>query len=332
MQPQAQTQPQTTADAALFVRTLAEGQTLRHDAGSVVVLGDVPRGCKVEAPSGDVVVLGRVDGDVRGATARPDAMVVACLGFGPSATVALGDALWSAGSGGPREQQQQMQMQGRVMAVLEAGAPGARIVLRPLPGGIPGIPGGEAAGAGGGEGGGGGAVAKAFASQLAPAAALALGVALAAAPSAVLGGLVGAGGAEGVVGALLETAVFGYVLLKGAGLLSEGSELLLEIVDPGIIGGVLLPCLGALPDALIVLSAGLKAATAEAAQEQLAVGMGTLAGSTVLLLSLGWGLSVILGRCDISAATGRAVDKRLTRGFDLNKTGVTAEVRRPGGE
>ena len=41
---------------------------------------------------------------------------------------------------------------------------------------------------------------------------------------------------------------------------------------------------------------------------------GTLAGSTVLLLSLAWGASVILGRCDISDTTGRAVDKTLTRG------------------
>ena len=31
-----------------------------------------------------------------------------------------------------------------------------------------------------------------------------------------------------------------------------------QVLDPGIIGGVLLPCLGALPDALIVLNSGLK--------------------------------------------------------------------------
>lgn len=53
---------------------------------------------------------------------------------------------------------------------------------------------------------------------------------------------------------------------------------------------------------------------------------GTLAGSTVLLLSLGWGASVILGRCDLSESSGRAIDKKLTRGFDLDRTGVTTEV------
>jgi len=40
-----------------------------------------------------------------------------------------------------------------------------------------------------------------------------------------------------LAGAAVETAVYGYVLLQGAGLLADGSELLLEVVEPGIIGG-----------------------------------------------------------------------------------------------
>lgn len=51
---------------------------------------------------------------------------------------------------------------------------------------------------------------------------------------------------------------------------------------------------------------------------------GTLAGSTILLLSLAWGCSVILGRCDINAR-GLAQDKTLTRGWDLFNTGVTVD-------
>ena len=65
-----------------------------------------------------------------------------------------------------------------------------------------------------------------------------------------------------------------FLAIQGALLLSDGSELLLEIVDPGIIGGVALPVLGALPDSLIVLTSGLGAASRESAQEQLAVGIG----------------------------------------------------------
>lgn len=39
----------------------------------------------------------------------------------------------------------------------------------------------------------------------------------------------------------------GLFLLKGANLISDGSELLLAVMDPGLIGGLLLPILGALP-------------------------------------------------------------------------------------
>jgi hypothetical protein len=74
------------------------------------------------------------------------------------------------------------------------------------------------------------------------------------------------------------------VSLQGAGLLAEGSELLLEIVNPGIIGGVVLPVLGALPDALIILSS-LSVSQAEA-QEAIAVGVGAWRSDCALLCSL----------------------------------------------
>lgn len=51
---------------------------------------------------------------------------------------------------------------------------------------------------------------------------------------------------------------------------------------------------------------------------------GTLAGSTVLLLSLVWGCSLVLGRCDINAR-GVAQDKTLTRRWDWLTTGVTVD-------
>jgi hypothetical protein len=47
---------------------------------------------------------------------------------------------------------------------------------------------------------------------------------------------------------------------------------------------------------------------------------GTLAGSSVLLLSLAWGFSVLLGRCDLNEQ-GVAIDKKHTRGWDLTRTG-----------
>lgn len=71
---------------------------------------------------------------------------------------------------------------------------------------------------------------------------------------------------------MLPSTILLAPLLQGAGLLSDGSELLLEVLNPGIIGGVVLPVLGALPDSLIILTA-LSASAAEA-QEQVAVGIG----------------------------------------------------------
>ncbi len=42
------------------------------------------------------------------------------------------------------------------------------------------------------------------------------------------------------------------------------------------------------------------------------MGIGTLAGSTIMLLSIAWGGSLIVGRCDIGP-NGIAKDRTLTR-------------------
>ena len=53
----------------------------------------------------------------------------------------------------------------------------------------------------------------------------------------------------------------------------------------------------------------------EIAQSQVSIGMGLLAGSTILLLTIIWGTSVIVGKCDIEE--GVAKDSVDTRGFNL---------------
>jgi len=60
----------------------------------------------------------------------------------------------------------------------------------------------------------------------------------------------------------------------------------------------------------------------ETAQSQVSVGMGLLAGSTVLLLTIIWGTCVIVGKCDIENSI--AIDSRDTRGFSL--TGMPFET------
>ena len=66
-------------------------------------------------------------------------------------------------------------------------------------------------------------------------------------------------------------------------LISDGSELLLLIPNlRNLIGPIFLPILGAVPDGAIVAFSG----TGDNAQEQLAVGIGALAGSSIMLLTL----------------------------------------------
>lgn len=55
------------------------------------------------------------------------------------------------------------------------------------------------------------------------------------------------------IGNLFLILVYGYLMYTAATFLSAGSELLLEILGPGLIGGLLLPMLGALPDAMLIL-------------------------------------------------------------------------------
>lgn len=124
-------------------------------------------------------------------------------------------------------------------------------------------------------------------------------------------------------GSIFLTATYGFLLLKGANLISDGSELLLEVLDPGLIGGLVLPILGALPDSAMIVMSGL-GGTVEQAKEQVAVGIGTLAGSTIMLLSVAWGGSLWVGRCDLDGR-GVAKDKVLTKDMDFFQTGVTTD-------
>ncbi|CAM6118451.1 unnamed protein product [Calypogeia fissa] len=127
-------------------------------------------------------------------------------------------------------------------------------------------------------------------------------------------------------GNLFLLMVYVYILLKGAEFLSSGSELLLTVLDPGLIGGLLLPILGAVPDSFLILMSGLSASGAEA-QSEVLVGMGLLAGSNIMSLTVLWGGSLILGRCDLVDRNGKLVakDKTLTKGWSLTGTGVTTD-------
>ncbi|CAO2833334.1 unnamed protein product [Amaranthus hypochondriacus] len=126
-----------------------------------------------------------------------------------------------------------------------------------------------------------------------------------------------------VLGNSFLIIVYGYLMFLAATYLSNGSELLLEILGPGIVGGLFLPILGALPDAMLIMVSGLSGSTA-VAQEQVSVGMGLLAGSTVMLLTVIWGSCIVIGKCDLQ--NSRAMDEKDTRGFSLLGSGVSTDI------
>nr|POF23557.1 hypothetical protein CFP56_50152 [Quercus suber] len=122
-----------------------------------------------------------------------------------------------------------------------------------------------------------------------------------------------------VMGNLFLMVVYGYLMYFAAMSLTEGSEHLMEILGPGIVGGLVLPILGALPDAMLVIVSGIFGTT-ETAQSQISIGMGMVAGSTVLLLTIIWGSCVIAGKCDLVDLI--ALDAQDTKGFNLTVLGL----------
>ncbi|CAL1373373.1 unnamed protein product [Linum trigynum] len=127
------------------------------------------------------------------------------------------------------------------------------------------------------------------------------------------------------LGNMFLIIVYGYLMFLAATYLSSGSELLLEILGPGIVGGLFLPALGALPDAMLIMVSGLSGSV-ETAQSQVSVGMGLLAGSTVMLLTLIWGTCILVGKCDIRETDSIAIDGQDTKGMHLTSSGVSTDI------
>ncbi|KAH0983239.1 hypothetical protein GBA52_010416 [Prunus armeniaca] len=126
-----------------------------------------------------------------------------------------------------------------------------------------------------------------------------------------------------VLGNTFLIIVYGYLMFLSAKLLSNGSEILLQILGPGIVGGFFLPLLGSIPDATIILASGLSGDT-ETAQSQVSVGMGLLAGSNVMLLTILWGTCLLVGKCDLENSV--AVDQKDEKRFSLTGSGVSTDI------
>lgn len=95
---------------------------------------------------------------------------------------------------------------------------------------------------------------------------------------------------------LLVTIIYGVVLYQSSNLIANGSEFLLLVPSlAGIVGSIVLPILGAVPDGMMTLCSGL----GPNAQSTVGAGVGVLAGSTVMLLTFPWFIAVTFGRVPI---------------------------------
>ncbi|KAJ8608879.1 hypothetical protein CTAYLR_005272 [Chrysophaeum taylorii] len=88
---------------------------------------------------------------------------------------------------------------------------------------------------------------------------------------------------------------YAYLLYIGCQLISDGAELLMLTPYSKLVGSCILPVLGAVPDGAIVLFSGL----GPNAQSSLDIGVGALAGSTVMLVTIPWALAIYGGRVNL---------------------------------
>lgn len=132
----------------------------------------------------------------------------------------------------------------------------------------------------------------------------------------------------GFIQVLFLGAAYAYILLIGSNYISEGSELLLLVPSlAGVVGSVVLPVLGAVPDGAIVLFSGL--GDIEEVEQQLSIGIGALAGSTVMLLTIPWLLALVGGRVPVIGGRpqySRSMRDAPVAGHALTAKGVGPET------
>nr|XP_043627059.1 sodium/calcium exchanger NCL2-like [Erigeron canadensis] len=99
---------------------------------------------------------------------------------------------------------------------------------------------------------------------------------------------------ETLLGHLFLIVVYEYLLYHGESYVASGGKRIFKILGPGIFGASAFHVLGFLPESLILLVSGLSN-DKDVAQEYVLTGVGLLAGSTILILTLLWGTCVIIG-------------------------------------
>lgn len=130
-----------------------------------------------------------------------------------------------------------------------------------------------------------------------------------------------------ILGHLFLILVYEYLLFHGESYLAAGGEQIFKILGPGVFGASAFDILGALPESLILVVTGLSS-DKESAQEYASTGVGLLAGSSILLLTVVWGTCVIIGKQklkdDLNSVSSTSSIGRIKK--TLTGYGITMDV------
>ncbi|XP_050370542.1 sodium/calcium exchanger NCL-like [Argentina anserina] len=100
---------------------------------------------------------------------------------------------------------------------------------------------------------------------------------------------------DSIYGHVFLMAVYEYLLFQGESYLAAGGKQIFKILGPGVFGASAFHILGALPESLLLLASGFFN-TKEIAEDYVYTGVGLLAGTSIMLLTVLWGTCVIVGR------------------------------------
>ncbi|KAM1278631.1 hypothetical protein TB2_030429 [Malus domestica] len=102
-----------------------------------------------------------------------------------------------------------------------------------------------------------------------------------------------------VFGHVFLMIVYEYLLFHGESYLAAGGEQIFKILGPGVFGASAFHVIGALPESLLLLASGFFNSK-EIAQDYVYTGVGLLAGSSILSLTILWGTCVIVSSQEFS--------------------------------
>nr|XP_023907314.1 sodium/calcium exchanger NCL2-like isoform X2 [Quercus suber] len=127
-----------------------------------------------------------------------------------------------------------------------------------------------------------------------------------------------------VWGQLFMIVVYEYLLSLAEKYVSSGTDLFFQMFGTGIFGASLFHILGTIPQVGLVLVIGVTGST-DTIEALATMGMGLLAGSTIMLLTLIWGSVIAFGSYDLSQPSDSS-DIENERPFSLTGYGVSTDV------